>query len=117
MSKNIIVSDVVAKVLTESNRTAEDVLREALKIKPEGFVTAEGVVFPEGTAFMAWYKDRAYWANVKNGMLEFMGKSFSSVSAAAMEITKRPANGWEFWQAKVPGKSDFIKISKLRTNV
>lgn len=115
MSKTVQISDAVAKALADSKRTADDVLRETLKIKVEGFST-DGIVFPEGTAFLAWYKERPYWGFVKNGQIDIQGKRFPSVSAAACEITKRPTtNGWDFWQCKLPGRSEFIRISKLRS--
>lgn len=114
MSKNIVVSLAVAQALEKSVRSADEILRDALKIKPEGLATAEGVLFPEGTAFLAWYKERPYWGHVKNGAIEIQGERFTSVSAAAGKITKRPTNGWDFWQCKAPGKSEFVRISKLR---
>lgn len=115
MAKTITVTDAVAKALAESGRSADEILREVLKVKAEGLSTTEGVHFPEGTAFLAWYKDRPYWGHVKDGMIEIQGERFSSVSAAAGRITKRPTNGWDFWQAKFPGSAEFVRISKLRT--
>ena len=114
MSKTITVSDAVAKALEEAKRTADEVLREALKVAPDGMATGEGVTFPEGTAFLAWYKDRPYWGHVHGGMLEIQGERFTSVSSAAGKVTHRPTNGWDFWQAKLPGSSEFVKINKLR---
>jgi hypothetical protein len=90
------------------------VLREVLQIKAEGLETAEGVIFPEGTAFLSWYKERPHWCHVKDGAIVIQGERFPSVSAAAVKITGRPTNGWDFWQAKLPGKSEFVRISKLR---
>lgn len=114
MSKTIVISLAVAKALEGSVKSADEILREALKVKADGLSTAEGVLFPEGTAFLAWYKERPYWGHVKNGAIEIQGERFTSVSAAAGKITKRPTNGWDFWQCKVPGKSEFVRISKLR---
>lgn len=116
MRKTAPISAPVAKALEAVGMSADDFLRQALNIKPEGFTTSEGVSFPEGTAFMAWYKDRPYWGHVKAGALEFMGERFTSVSSAAGKITGRPTNGWDFWQCKLPGKSEFVRISKLRGN-
>ena len=114
MRKNTItVSPAVTKSLDAVGMTADDFLRQALNIK-NGEFTADGVVFPEGTAFLAWYKERAYWGHVKGGVLEFMGEQFTSVSSAAVKVTGRPTNGWDFWQCKLPGKSEFVRISKLR---
>lgn len=116
-AKTVQISDAVAKALLASGKSAEDFLRETLKIKIKGLTTAEGVAFPEGTAFLAWYKDRPYWGHVKNGALEIMGERFTSVSAAAVKVTGRPTNGWDFWQCKHPGKGEFVRIGKLRGEV
>ncbi len=113
MTKQITISLAVAKALEAANKTADEVLRHALKVKAEGLTTS-GVTFPEGTCFLAWYKDRPYWGIVKDGALIIRDKRFTSTSAAAGEITKRPTNGWDFWQCKFPGKGEFIRISKLR---
>lgn len=114
MKRTITVSPDVAKALELGNLNADQILRDALNIKPEGFTTSEGVMFPEGTAFLAWYKDRPHWGHVKNGALDIQGDRFTSVSSAAGKITGRPTNGWDFWQCKVPGKSEFVRISKMR---
>jgi hypothetical protein len=114
--KTITVTPAIAKALAASGKSVDKLLREALGIKTAGLETAEGVVFPEGTAFLAWYKDRPYWGHVKDGAIELNGEAFPSVSAAAVKITGRPTNGWDFWQAKPPGKSEFVRISKLRRN-
>lgn len=116
MVKMISVSDAVHKALEESGRDADSILREVLKVKSEGLAAAEGVVFPEGTAFLAWYKDRPYWGHVRDGMLEIQGERFTSVSGAAKKVTRRPTNGWDFWTAKLPGTADFVRISKLRSD-
>ena len=112
-AKTVQISDAVASALKAVGMTPEDFLRQALNVKVEG-LTAEGVMFPEGTAFLAWYKDRPYWGHVKNGAIEIQHERFTSVSAAAGKITNRPTNGWDFWQCKFPGKGEFVRISKLR---
>lgn len=109
------ISPLVQKRLKTMNLTADEVIRKALDIKEEGLSTSEGVFFPEGTAFLAWYKDRPHWGIVKEGAIAINGKSVSSVSAAAAEVTGRPTtNGWSFWMAKLPGKNEFVPISSLR---
>lgn len=114
--KTITVAPAIAKALAASGKSVDELLRDALGIKSEGLETSEGVVFPEGTAFLAWYKDRPYWGHVKDGAIDLNGERFPSVSAAAVKITGRPTNGWDFWQCKAPGKNEFVRISKLRTN-
>jgi len=109
------LSPLVQKTLKEKNLTAEEVIRKALHIKPEGFDAGEGAFFPEGTAFLAWYKERPYWGIVKEGVLVVDGESFNSVSGAAAKITGRPTtNGWSFWFIKTAGKNEFVPISEFR---
>lgn len=112
--KSVPISPAVAKALKDAKLNADEVLRKALNIKPEGLITIEGITFPEGTVFMAWYKDRPYWAKVEGGAIEIMGERFTSVSGPASKITGRPTNGWDFWQCRFPGKSTFVKLSSLR---
>lgn len=33
--------------------------------------------------------------------------------SAAVKVTGRPTNGWDFWQCKMPGKAEFVRINKL----
>lgn len=113
-AKMVALSDAVANALKATGFSAEDFLRVALKVEVKGLTTAEGVCFPEGTSFMAWYKDRPYWGKVANGALEINGTRFTSVSAAAVKVTGRPTNGWDFWQCKMPGKAEFVRIDTLR---
>ena len=109
------ISPLVQKRLKELNLTADEVIRKALEIKSEGLSTSEGVFFPEGTVFLAWYKDSAHIGRVKEGEIEINGKKAGSVSAAAAAITGRPTtNGWDFWTVKFPGKNEFIPIKTLR---
>lgn len=61
MRKTVAVSPAVAKALEAVGMSADDFLRQALNIKAEGFTTSEGVSFPEGAAFLAWYKDRPHF--------------------------------------------------------
>lgn len=115
MASRYQISTTVQEKLKEMNLTAEEVIRKALHIKTEGLATAEGVFFPEGTALLAWYKDEAHVARVKEGAIIISGKSVPSVSAAAAVVTGRATtNGWAFWQVKFPGKNEFVPIASLR---
>lgn len=110
-----LISPQVVKRLRELDTTAEEVLRKALDIKAEGLTVAEGVYFPEGTVFLAWYKDNTHVGRVRDGAISVNDKPFTSVSGAAAEITGRPTtNGWDFWQVKLPGKNEFFPIKTLR---
>lgn len=112
MSDRYSVSSIVQRELKQRNLTADEVLRDALNIKTEGF-TSGNRYFPEGTVFIAWYKGSARSALVRNGVLEVEGKAYSSLSAAAARYTGRPTtNGWDFWSVRVPGKAEFIPAYK-----
>lgn len=115
MSARYELSLIVQKTLREKNLTADEVIRKALNIKPEGFDAGEGVFLAEGTAFMAWYKERPHWGVVTDGAMVIEGKAYQSVSAAAAAVTGRPTtNGWDFWMIKNPGKNEFVPIKSLR---
>jgi hypothetical protein len=117
------LSALTQKALKEKNLTADEVIRKALQIKPEGFDAGEGVIFPEGTVLFTYYKDRPYGVKVVEGALIFEDWSslnsegeFTSLSGAAAKVTGRPTtNGWDFWRTvKLPGKNDFFPMSNFR---
>jgi hypothetical protein len=115
MSGRYQISTLVQNKLKELNLTADEVIRKALNIKADGLQTSEGVLFPEGTAFLAWYKDRPHWGIVKEGAIEIEKEIFTSVSGAAAKVTGRPTtNGWDFWLIKLPGKNEFAPIKSFR---
>ena len=115
MQNRFQLSALVQKKLKDMDLSADDVIRKALDIKAEGFDAGEGVFFPEGTRFLAWYKDRPYWGTVKNGNIVIDGKPFSSVSGAAASVTGRPTqNGWAFWMIALPNKNEFVPIASFR---
>ena len=69
MSERYSISTIVQRELKARNLTADEILREALKIKTEGFISGDRY-FPEGSVFIAWYKNKALSAVVKNGAIE-----------------------------------------------
>lgn len=77
--------------------------------------TSKGVSFPDGTEFRAAYKGQLYNAIVKNGALVLNGKRFSSPSAAAIEITGTPVNGWRFWECLKQGDTEWKSIAMFRS--
>ena len=79
MKKTVQISAAVANALNAVGMSPEDFLRQALNVQVEGMATAEGITFPEGTAFLAWYKARPYWGHAKNGPFEIMGGRFTRV--------------------------------------
>ena len=106
--------------------TYNDVLRELLglnstKRAPVGPHTpatggwfTKGVTFPDGTEFRATHKGQAYSSKVESGALVLNGKRYDSPSAAAVEITGRPTNGWIFWECRLPGKTSWQIIKSFR---
>jgi hypothetical protein len=106
------LSPAVQRELKQRNLTADEVLREALEIKLEGLISGNKF-FPEGTVFLAWYKNKPLSAIVQNGALVAEGKPYSSLSAAAAHYTGRPTtNGWDFWSVRVPGQTGFLPPQK-----
>lgn len=112
MSERFGLSATVQRELKARNLRADEVIREALHIKEEGF-TAGDKHFPEGTVFIAWYKNKALSAIATKGFIEVEGKQYTSLSGAAAHYTGRPTtNGWDFWSVRVPGKAEFIPAHK-----
>jgi hypothetical protein len=74
----------------------------------------KGVTFPPGTELRADYGGRKYYAKIENGAIVYDGKRFKSPSPAANAITGNSVNGWKFWQCRLPGKSGWVSLSKLR---
>lgn len=110
MKKSITVSPEVIRALSSSNKTADEILREVLNIKAEGLATPEGVIFTEGSLFLAWHKDRPYWGRVENSALIIDGQTFQTLASATRHITHRGGGGWDFWMVKLPDSPDFVKI-------
>jgi hypothetical protein len=118
---------VLSRTPTERD-TYNDVLRDLLKlpkIRPdigaEELVKARaqiwstgGVSFPPGTEFRASYKGKVYVAHVKDGALMVNGRKAPNPSAAANLITGTNVNGWRFWEARLPGQSDWRRLENYR---
>lgn len=116
MSDRYMISPTVQRELKARNLTADEILREALNIKTEG-ISVGSRFLPEGTVLIAWYKNKALSAVIKNGAVECEDKSYTSLSAAAAHYTGRATtNGWDFWSVRVPGKAEFIPAHKAAEN-
>lgn len=74
----------------------------------------ENVSFPNGTEFRGKYKGCFYYGEVENGALIINGKKFSSLSAAAVVITRNPVDGWLFWDCKLPGEPSWMNVHKIK---
>jgi len=135
MYASIDIDFDVYKELTVRRKTHEmtenDVLREVLHLgqvkrskaqSNEGPDSAgvpwvwKGVSFPPGTELRAEYGGRKYYAKVEDGAIVYEGKRFKSPSPAARAVTGNSVNGWIFWECRMPGKTGWISLSKLRKN-
>jgi len=121
----------IYKALTARRQTEQetynDVLRELLGLGPkkmtspqagaagkdDGWVS-KGVYFPLGTEFRASYKGKNYYGKVESGAFVVSGRRFDSPSAAAVDITGNPVNGWTFWECRLPSRSSWQMIKALR---
>lgn len=56
-------------------------------------------------------------ARVENGALVLNSKRYDTPSAAAMSITGGPANGWTFWECRMPGQAGWHMIKALRKTI
>lgn len=127
MANTIEIDFDVFKALTmqrdSEETTYNDVLRKLLRLPPKAKYPApgekeansvaadnaawvsKGVAFPSGTLFRKTYKGSLYSAVVEGGKLVLNGKSYESLSSAAMSITKSNVDGWSFWECKRPGEA------------
>lgn len=108
--------------------TENDVLRSLLGLNSKRDPTAsiasddphaddwivKGIRFPAGTEFRASHKGQTWLGRVERGALVVNGRRFDSPSAAAVFITKTPANGWTFWECRMPGQATWQIIKGLR---
>ena len=127
---NIEIDFDVFKALTlrraAEDVTYNDVLRELLGLNSTKRAPVEshapatggwftkGVTFPDGTEFRATHKGQGYSGKVESGALVVNGKRYDSPSAAAVEITGRPTNGWIFWECRLPGKTSWQIMKSFR---
>ncbi len=113
--------------------TYNDVLRDILKLpkhKPplspqeldrmiaKGNVwQTGGVNFPQGTEFRAIYKGKTHTATIKDGALLVNGRRAVNPSSAAHLITGNNVNGWRFWEARLPGHTDWRKLETFCSRI
>ena len=80
----------------------------------------KGVTLPHGTDLRMEYNGRVYVGRIINGTWAIEGGIYKSPSAAAGGVarTKRgnrtSLDGWIYWQVRLPGETDWIRISELR---
>jgi hypothetical protein len=79
------------------------------KVSSKVSKTLVGLV-PRKAALYRTYKGKEYNAALlSNGIIKVGAKKFTSPSAAAKSITKRSANGWNFWYIK-DSNGDWVKL-------
>ena len=74
----------------------------------------EAVPLPEGTALRGRYRGREVHGRIEGGAVVLEGRRFPSLSAAARSVTGHPTNGWRFFEARLPGRGDWLPASRLR---
>ena len=111
--------------LRRDNETVsyDDVIRDLLKL-PRVSATAtgpskkgwsyKGVTFPHGTDLRANYKGAVHTARIDDGEWIQDGTTMNSPSEAAHAVTGTSVNGWTFWEARLPGESDWTIIKWMR---
>ncbi|WP_422060652.1 hypothetical protein [Sphingopyxis sp.] len=73
------------------------------------------VFFPEGTKFRATYKGSTFHAEIKNEVwIDRHGVKRQSPSEAAGAISGTKVNGWNFWYAKRPTDSEWLRLDEFR---
>jgi len=116
MSAKIELPDDLVRELSARGAHPEEILRKALEAlppPPTGW-SRMGVHLPNGTDLRAWHNGRAWWATISNGRIVFKDEEFDAPSAAALRIAGRPMNGWEFWEAHIPGVAGWATLASLR---
>lgn len=131
--------EVSEDVFRELQRRAEpfvdepdDVIRRLLALAPgeaarepanatgSDLVSSVGRV-PHGASLRATYRGREYYAEVSNGRIIWDGKSYDSLSSAAVGViqstgARRPTeNGWRFWEVQDPETKGWKEASHYRT--
>lgn len=112
-TEDVSYNDVIRELLGLGQANAK-ATGNATSSAPNDWV-AKGVRFPAGTEFRASYKGQVRTGRVEGGALTVDGKRYESPSAAAVAVTGGPVNGWIFWECRLPGKSTWQSIDRLRT--
>ena len=75
-----------------------------------------GEMPPNGTEMYMKYNNKRYEAEVREGaiILKHDNTSHSSLSGAAVHITKNSVNGWKYWYLKLPDSDGWISANEWR---
>jgi hypothetical protein len=77
-------------------------------------VAAISEVLKKRIALRSSYQGQEYRASLrKDGSVSFAGKTYTSLSAAAAGVRKKPTNGWAFWRYQDKHR-EWVRISTLR---
>jgi hypothetical protein len=89
-------------------------------LKDESAQRANGVdsklvrLLPQGARIRGTLRNKIFRARVRrDGKIRFKGKTYKSLSVAASAATKRPTNGWWFWQIE-RGRRNWVRLNKIR---
>jgi hypothetical protein len=82
-----------------------------------GAWTAKGATLPEGTRLRMSYNGNAFNGTVESGSWLVNGARYSSPSAAASALSGVSLNGWNYWEAQLPGADRWQSISKFRSEI
>jgi hypothetical protein len=83
--------------------------------------SSEGAVLPHGTKVRMSYGGKLIEGEIIDGNWVCDGQAFDSPSAAASGLAltkdgeKTSLNGWNYWEAKLPGSAEWQRIAALRT--
>lgn len=102
------------------NLPAKAVGKSSAKVSGGREWSGEGVTLPHGTLLRMEYNKRRYDGTLTDGKWVVDGKTFDSPSGAASGVAvtksgkKTRLDGWMYWEVKLPGESQWGRISMLR---
>lgn len=71
-------------------------------------------LLPQGGKLRGTLKGKIFKARVRaNGDIRFKGRTYNSLSVAAIAAVHRPTNGWWFWQVE-RGRGNWVRLNKVR---
>src|SRR5262249_38915981 len=81
---------------------------------------SDGVTLPHSTELRMNYAGQLIDGKIENGKWVCQGQTFDSPSAAASALARTKdghttsLNGWNYWEAKLPGSAEWQPIKNLR---
>jgi predicted GIY-YIG superfamily endonuclease len=71
-------------------------------------------LLPQGGRLRAIYKGKTYKARVRrDGRVRFAGSTYRPLSLAGHAVTRRPTNGWHFWDVE-RSRGNWVRMNKIR---